>query len=87
MYKFLSLFNHVRSALHAGAGPLTSDKEPQVTKDEADRLVLLAQAGAPIPEGVMRVALVRTGDTQVWSFRAMQEADEFVDALRKEGLL
>jgi hypothetical protein len=69
------------------AWPLYARKESDVTKDEALRLVELAQAGAPIPEGVMAVALVRTGDKQIWSFSAMQEADEFVDALRKEGLI
>lgn len=58
-----------------------------MTREDAERLIQLAQAGAPVPEGVIGVALVKTGDSHLWSFKDLKDAEEFVDALRREGLL
>ena len=68
------------------AWPRYSRKE-NMDKQDAERLIQLAQAGAPVPEGVIGVALVKTGDSHLWSFKDLKDAEEFVDALRREGLL
>lgn len=62
-------------------------EEDSMTKQEAHRLVELAQAGAPIPEGMMTVCLALAGEPVRWAWQDFVDANEFVDALRKEGLI
>ena len=55
--------------------------------DEAQRLIELAQAGAPVHGDALLVALHVTGDADRPSWQDQQDAEELVETLRKEGLI
>lgn len=83
----MELFDRVATPCLAGFSRYLARRRLEVTREDAERLIQLAQAGAPVPEGVIGVALVKTGDSHLWSFKDLKDAEEFVDALRREGLL
>ena len=78
-------------ALAADAGPAPSAKPlvemDSMTREEANRLVELAQAGAPISGDALLVALAATGDAAQPAWQDQLDADDLVQTLRREGLL
>ena len=77
-------------ALAADAGPAPSAKplvEMDMTREEANRLVELAQAGAPVHGDALLVALAATGDAAQPAWQDRMDAEELVQTLRREGLI
>ena len=58
-----------------------------MTPDEAQKLIELAQAGAPISGDALLVALAATGDAAQPAWQDQQDAEELVQTLRREGLI
>lgn len=58
-----------------------------MTHAEANRLLDMAKDGQPVPEDVLTEALYLTGDGACWRDLPCPEIEEFVDAMRKAGLL
>lgn len=69
------------------AWPRYARKESAVQKEEAQRLIELAQAGAPVHGDALLVALAATGDAAQPAWQDQQDAEELVQTLRKEGLI
>lgn len=58
-----------------------------MTLQEAHTLLDMARQGMAIPQEVVAWALTITGDTLQSNWRAHQDIADFVQALRKAGLL
>lgn len=58
-----------------------------MTLQEANKLLDMARQGVQIPCEVVTWALTVTGDALQSNWAAHQEVADFVQALRKEGLL
>ena len=58
-----------------------------MTPDEAQRLIELAQAGAPVHGDALQVALAATGDAAQPTWQDQIDAEELVQTLRREGLI
>ena len=58
-----------------------------MTHAEATQLLGMAREGQPIPEEVLNEALFMSGDGACWRDLPCPEIEEFVDAMRKAGLL
>lgn len=69
------------------AWPRYCRKESAVQKEEAQRLIDLAQAGAPISGDALLVALNATGDAGRPNWQDQLDADDLVQTLRNEGLI
>ena len=76
-------------ALVAGAGPAPSTLllGDEMTREESQRLVELAQAGAPVHGDALLVALAATGDAAQPAWQDQMDAEELVQTLRREGLM
>jgi hypothetical protein len=58
-----------------------------MSPDEAQRLIELAQAGAPVHGDALLVALHASGDAPQPAWQDQIDAEELVQTLRKEGLM
>lgn len=83
----MKLFGRLMTSSLAGFQSHLARKDQDMTRDEARRLVELAQAGAPVHGDALLVALHTTGDADRPSWQDQQDAEELVKTLRKEGLI
>ena len=58
-----------------------------MTLQEAQQLLDMAKAGAPVPTEVVTWALTVTGDAMQRNWATWQDIGEFVTALRKAGAI
>lgn len=58
-----------------------------MTYSEAQRLLDMAKEGQPLPDDVLTEALFLTGDAASWRDLPCPVIEQFLDALRKAGLL
>jgi hypothetical protein len=58
-----------------------------MTRSDAHKILDLARSGAPIPEGVLSVALYETGDAVKPKWEDYVDSADFVHAMRRAELL
>lgn len=83
----MKLFGRLMTSSLAGFRSHLARKDQDMTRDEARRLVELAQAGAPVHGDALLVALAATGDAAQPCWQDQIDAEELVQTLRKEGLI